>query len=219
MPTPGTADSLLKVKQKTKRGEDTLNRLCTVAEELFAEKNYYSTSVSEIVLQAGISVGTFYIYFNDKLSLYKYMVLQYGRRLRRHIAQRLSAMELTSRFDMEREGMKLFLDFCIEKPSTFSMVWQSLFVAPELFIDYYDDFGKQYEKRLGDAVRSGEVYPINLEVASYVLMGASNFLALKYVTFGPPTPLNDEQLYRIVDALLFILKNGRFTDPPPNSKK
>lgn len=219
MSTSSTADALLKVKPKTKRGEDTLNRLCEVAEELFAEKNYYSASVSEIVLRAGISVGTFYIYFNDKLSLYKYMVLQYGRRLRKHIAKRLSTMELTSRFEMEREGMKIFLDFCIEKPSTFSIIWQSLFVAPELFIDYYDDFGKQYEKRLGDAVRTGEVHPINLEVASYVLMGASNFLALKYITFGPPTPLNDEQLYRIVDDLMGILQNGIFIEQPSANKK
>ncbi|MDL2324692.1 TetR/AcrR family transcriptional regulator [Ruminococcaceae bacterium OttesenSCG-928-A16] len=218
MASTTTADSLLKAKPKTKKGEETLARLCQAAEELFAEKSYYSASVSEIVMRAGISIGGFYIYFTDKLSLYKYMVLQYGRKLRKYIAVQLAGMELDSRRAMEREGMKLFFDFCIENPAIFSIVWQSLFVAPELFIDYYDDFGKQYEKRLGDAVRTGEVRPVNLEVASYVLMGASNFLAHKYITFGPPTPLNDERLYRVVDDMMDIFDKGLFIEKPDTKK-
>ncbi len=214
------ADSLLKMKPKTKRGEATLAKLIEVAEELFAEKNYYEASVSEIVSRAGMSIGAFYVYFNDKLSLYKYMVMQYGRRLRKRISMELSKKKhLTTRYELEREGMKIFLDFCIERPYTFPIVWQSLFVAPELFIDYYDDFGKNYEKQLGEAVRSGEIYPANLEVLSYMLMGISNFLALKYVKFGPPQPLDDEQLYRIVDEMMLVLSRGMFIQSPEKTKE
>lgn len=211
MPKPKSLDALLKSKPKTKRGEYTLARLCEVAEELFAEKNYYSASVSEIVMRAGISVGTFYIYFNDKLSLYKYMLMQYGRRIRKRIATRLSELDVRSRYDMEREGMKAFLDFCLEEPSAFSIVWQSLFVAPDLFIDYYDDFGKQYQNRLEKAAAAGEVHPLNMEAVSYMLMGISNFLALKYITFADQDKIDDEGLYAVVDNLMFILKNGLYT--------
>ena len=209
-------DALLKVKPKTKRGKETLTRICEVAEELFAKKSYYSASVNDIVVEAGISIGTFYIYFNDKLSLYKYIVMQYGYKLRKYIASHLTAMNLKTRYEMEREGMKLFLDFCAENPAIFYLVWQSLFVAPNLFIEYYDDFCKQYEKQLADAVRSGEVYLMNLEVASYVLMGAINFLAMKYIIFGPPSGLTDEQRYRVVDDFLLILKNGLLIDTSKN---
>jgi AcrR family transcriptional regulator len=207
-------DALLKVKPKTERGKQTLARLCKGAEELFAEKNYYSAAVSEIAERAGISIGTFYIYFSDKLSLYKYMVKQYGYKLRKFIASRLGDMNLSSRYEKEREGIKLYLDFCAENPAAFFTIWQSLFIVPDIFIEYYDDFCKQYEKQLSDAVRTGDVHMMNLEVAGYVLMGACNFLAMKYIVFGPPSGLTDEQLYRIVDDLMFMLKNGMFAKKP-----
>ena len=219
MSASGTADSLLKTKPKTKRGEETLVRLCEAAEELFAEKGYYSASVSEIVMRTGISIGGFYVYFNDKLSLYKYMILRYGRKLRKFIATRLAEKNPTTRREMEREGVKLFFDYCIKNPNIFPIVWQSLFVTPELFINYYDDFGKQYEKRLGEAVSSGEMRPVNLELVSYVLMGVSNFLAIKYINFGSPSDLSEEQIYRIVDEVMDIWDHGLYIAQPPAAPK
>jgi len=207
-------ETLLKVKPKTKRGKETLSRIFEAAEALFSEKNYYSTSVNDIVLKAGISIGTFYIYFNDKLSLYKHIVLQYGHKVRKYIASRLAEMNLNTRYEMEREGLKLFLDYCGEDPSIYYIIWQSLFIVPDLFIEYYDDFCKQYEKQLADAVRSGEVHHMNLEVASYVLMGSINFLAMKYVIFGPPSGMTDKQRYQIVDDLLLMLTQGLFIKAP-----
>lgn len=219
MSESSTAESLLKTKPKTKRGQETLARLCEVAEELFAEKGYYSASISEIVLGAGISIGGFYVYFNDKLSLYKYMILRYGRKLRKFIATRLAEMDLTTRREMEREGLKLFFDYCIKNPNIFPIVWQSLFVTPELFIDYYNDFGKQYERNLSEAVRSGEMRPVNLELVSYILMGTSNFLAFKYITFGPPSGPSEEELYRIVDEVIDIWDHGLYIAQPPTVPK
>ncbi|MDR2940162.1 MAG: TetR/AcrR family transcriptional regulator [Clostridiales bacterium] len=207
--------ALLKSIPKTDRGRETLERLVEASEELFCQKNYYETSINDIVLKAGISTGTFYIYFDNKLNLYKYIVLHCGHKVRKYIASKLSKKVLNTRYEMEREGIKTFLDYCVTNPEIFFIVWQSFFVVPGLFIAYYDDFCKQYEKRLSDAVRTGEVYLLNLEVASYVLMGASTFIAMKYIVFGPPTGLSDEQKYRIVDDFLQILKNGLFTEKAP----
>ncbi|MDR2167303.1 MAG: TetR/AcrR family transcriptional regulator [Clostridiales bacterium] len=204
-------DGLLKSPPTTKLREKTLKRLCDAAERVFMEKNYYNASICDIVTGAGVSIGTFYNYFPDKLSMYKYIVLKYGQDIRRHIATGLSAQNLDSRHQMEREGIKLYLDYCKENPHVINIIWQSLFVAPELFIAYYDNFGKQYERQLAEAIKAGEVNPVNLEVASFVLMGLSNFLALKYVAFAPPGGLSDAEIYGIVDAVMVILRDGLFT--------
>ena len=203
-------NTMLKTVPKTKLREKTLERLRLAAEKAFTEKNYYNTSISDIVTGANASIGTFYNYFPDKISMYKYIVLKYGQDIRRYIATGLSKMQLASRVDMEREGVKLYFDYCIENPHVINIIWQSLFVAPELFIAYYDDFGKQYERQLSDAVLAGEVNPVNLEVASYVLMGASNFLAIKYVVFGHQKNINSNDLYAMVDDFMAILKQGLF---------
>jgi len=203
-------NGLLKSPPTTKLREKTLERLCGAARQVFVEKNYYEACVSDIVTAADVSIGTFYNYFHDKLSMYKYIVLKYGQDIRRHIAIGLSKMNLNSRYDLEREGIKLYLEYCIANPHAFNIIWQSLFIAPELFAAYYNDFGKQYERQLADAVNSGEVYSGNLEVASYVLMGASNFLAIKYVVFGSQDDMSNERLYEIVDEVMLILERGLF---------
>ena len=203
---------LLKSPPTTKLREKTLERLCDAAQQVFIEKNYYEACVSDIVTAADVSIGTFYNYFHDKLSMYKYIVLKYGQDIRRHIATGLSKMNLNSRYDLEREGIKLYLDYCIANPHAFNIIWQSLFIAPELFIAYYDNFGKQYEQKLEDAAANGEVHHGNLEVASFVLMGTSNFLAIKYVVFGPQDGMTDEKLYEIVDEVMLIFKRGLFIE-------
>jgi len=204
------AENLLKAPPTTRLREATLERLCFAAEQVFMEKNYYNTSINDIVTAAQVSIGTFYNYFPDKISMYKYIVLKHGQQIRRFIAKGLSERKLLNRQEMEREGIKLYLDYCVENPHVIKIIWQSHFVAPELFIAYYDNFGKQYEKQLQTAVDAGEMHPADLEIVSYILMGTSNFLAIKYVEFGDVDSLTDKRLYDIVDEVMAILRRGMF---------
>ena len=55
---------------KTARGEKTLQRICEAAEHIFYKKGYHESSIHDIANEAGVSVGTFYIYFESKLMLY-----------------------------------------------------------------------------------------------------------------------------------------------------
>ncbi len=51
---------------KEKRREQVLLR----ATEIFSEKGYYSTNVSDIIEKAGIARGTFYLYFQSKRQVF-----------------------------------------------------------------------------------------------------------------------------------------------------
>jgi len=201
-------DDLLKSPPTTELRRKTLDKLCLAAQRVFVEKNYYEACISQIVAAADVSVGTFYNYFSDKLSMYKYIVLKYGQDIRRYIATGLSQMELKNRPQAEREGIKLYMEYCAKNPHVLNIIWQSLFVAPELFIAYYDDFSQHYQRQMQKAVDAGEVHEGNLEVASYVLMGASNFLSIKYVVFGED--ITEERMYEIVDEVMLLLKRGLF---------
>ena len=56
--------------QKEQRRDDILK----AASRVFSEKGYHGTKVSDITQEAGISTGTFYFYFDDKLELFKEVV-------------------------------------------------------------------------------------------------------------------------------------------------
>ena len=59
---------------KTPKGLETLERIRKAAEMLFSEKGYYNTSVTDITTEASVAPGTFYIYFPDKKSVFRYLL-------------------------------------------------------------------------------------------------------------------------------------------------
>ena len=64
------SESPLVNQPKTNRGQETLNRICSAAEEIFFQKGYYQTGINDITNLANVSAGTFYIYFESKQNLY-----------------------------------------------------------------------------------------------------------------------------------------------------
>ncbi len=61
--------------------DDRKEAVLVAAAEEFALKDYESASLSEIIKNIGIAKGSFYRYFDSKLSLYRY-VLNHGLQLR-----------------------------------------------------------------------------------------------------------------------------------------
>lgn len=53
-----------------KRGIKTRNRIMSAAKKLFSDKGFHGTNAKEIAASAGVSVGSFYSYFNDKKDLF-----------------------------------------------------------------------------------------------------------------------------------------------------
>ncbi|WP_010271118.1 TetR/AcrR family transcriptional regulator [Paenibacillus senegalensis] len=65
---------------KTK-GERSRDKLLASAEELFAEKGYHGTTVSQIVSYAGMTQAAFYLYFKSKEDLLAEMLQHFEKRL------------------------------------------------------------------------------------------------------------------------------------------
>lgn len=59
-------DILKKVEENKKRKQDAL---LNTAYHLFTQKGFQKTSISDIVKEAGVAKGTFYLYFKDKLDI------------------------------------------------------------------------------------------------------------------------------------------------------
>ena len=56
------------------RSRETLRRILDAADKLFAEKGYDKTTVAEIISDAGIGHGTFWLYFRNKEDLLRFML-------------------------------------------------------------------------------------------------------------------------------------------------
>lgn len=60
------------------RAIESRKRLLDAAYQLFVEKGYYNTNTKEIARLAGISIGNFYNYFQDKGEIYCALLTEYA---------------------------------------------------------------------------------------------------------------------------------------------
>jgi len=188
---------------KTQRGQATLDRICDAAEQLISKKGYHETSINDITHKAKVAPGTFYIYFTDKLSMYKYLLTSYSHQIRMHIA--LGVKDCPNRKEAEREGLRAFLLYIQEHKYVYNIIWESLYIDKSLFINYYTDFANYYVKHITEAQTKGEMKVYDPTVVAYMLMGISNFIGLNYVMF------NDTKSFdNVVDQVIDVLDKGLF---------
>ncbi|VEU82723.1 TetR/AcrR family transcriptional regulator [Acholeplasma hippikon] len=191
---------------KTKTGYKSFNKIIEVSKKLFASNGYSSTSINEIIAQAEIATGTFYNYFEDKKAVYIYLLQDYGQKIKQRTREVLE--NSNTRYEIERAGLKAFIKFTIEDPLSYKIIWESLFVDEHLFESYYKDFSISYMKQLAKSQIKNEVdQDIDLETLSYVLMGIANFIGLQVQFKHNAT---DHDIERIIDNVMYILKNGMF---------
>jgi AcrR family transcriptional regulator len=68
----------------TRRGQRTRAALVEAAAQVFAEKQFLATNVSDIAQRAGTAHGTFYRYFNSKEEIFREVALDLQCKMREH---------------------------------------------------------------------------------------------------------------------------------------
>lgn len=116
--------------------------------------------------EAGVGLGTFYIYFESKLVCYEYLLRQY---------------------------------------SMYNIIWESLLVEPKFFREYYTQFSERYQKEILQGQEKSEFSQGDPEIISYILMGISNFIGIRYALFS-----KNEDLEAVSDAVISLLETGLF---------
>jgi len=189
----------------TRNGKTTFQLIVTTAIGVFYEKGYHSTTIKDITNAANIAAGTFYLYFKNKLVLYKYILSQFQHDIRRVIAEKVK--DVDGRFEKEKVGIKTFIEYALENPHSYNIIWESLYIDKSLFVDYYSNFAKRYERGLKKSIEDGEMHDVDTELVSYILMGIANFVGLKVLlNLGH----NNDDVDRVVDNVMNIIKTGIF---------
>ena len=188
---------------KTKLGMSKIHLLLESAEKLFTQASFFEVSVSDICKEAHTAVGTFYIYFDSKTDVYRYLVEHYKRQIKQALSHSIAGC--TTRAEMEREGIKCFVKYAVENPNVYNIIWGSLAVEKEMFVDYYVSFAESYARAL---TRSKDELKVDdVTTMAYMLMGITNFLGLRAIF----EHMTEDQIDRAIDqAIMPILEKGMF---------
>ena len=194
-------------RPKSERGRETLNRILSAAAQVFYEKGYHGASISDITRVAGVASGTVYVYFDSKYNLYKFLLLQCSHDIRKHLKQ--VTAECETRRESEEAGLRGWLNFVQQNPYMYHIIWESLYVDKQLFVDYYTSFSQAYIRGIEEGKARGEIRPnVSSEVLAWTLMGAANFLGLNWGLFSDSAAENK----KVVESFMEILNGGIFTD-------
>ena len=186
---------------KTKIGQHKMEVLVASAEELFAEKGFYDTSVADICKHAHTAVGTFYIYFATKTDVYRCLLDKYQAEIKDLLAD--SIRHCTTRYEKERRGIKCFVKYAVCNPTVYKVIWGSLSIDEKMFHDYYVSFAKSYIYGLQSAKE--EIATKDYTTLAYALMGISNFLGLRAIF----EQMTDDQIDKMIDdTIMPILSHG-----------
>ncbi|AMM33255.1 TetR family transcriptional regulator [Sinomonas atrocyanea] len=207
----------MSAQPRTARGTRTRARLLAAAEEVFASAGYHDASIVKITEQAGIGLGTFYLYFAGKQEIFDEVVDDLNARVRHAMTE--AARTAGTRLEAERAGFRAFFRFTAEHPALYRIIRQAEFVSPAAQRRHYENIVRSYVHGLAAAQEAGEVRPVDPEVAAWALMGMGELFGMRYILWeaedrgagGPRVEIPD----RVLDELMGIIQRGLAPAPAP----
>jgi len=190
----------------TARGQKTRDKLLKAAEAVFGDKGYERASIADITRKGGVALGTFYVYFPDKQSIFVEVVDELGARLRRLIAEAVAGCE--TRMEVERVGLRTFFEFASKHHNLYRIVRQAEFVDEACYRRYYGRFAKGYAQGLTKAMEAGEVRRVDAETLAYCLMGIGDFLGMRWVLWD-----GEKGLEKVLDTAMTLIRHGVDASP------
>lgn len=191
-------------KPESRTALKTFNKIINAAEKIIYEKGYFNCTIADISKEAGIAVGTIYLYFDSKYTIYVYIMQKYEHELKTKLKEALKACD--SRLEKEVAGIKAFVLEAIKNPKCYNLIWESLYVDKDLFFTYYKNFAKSYVKGLSKA--SDELVPnIDLNTLAYTLIGISNFVGLEAIA---EENISEDRINEMMNTIKTLLESGVF---------
>jgi AcrR family transcriptional regulator len=172
------------------KGLRTRRRLLDAAEDVFLEHGYHDASIVKITQAAGVSQGTFYLYFVGKKELFSELVLDLNARVRHYV--NTAAMRGGTRVEQELLGFRAFFRFMAEHPALYRVIRQAEEAAPEALQEHYRRFSEGYVQNLQRAMDAGEIAPANPQLLAWMLMAAAELIGMRTVVWGDADGMSDE---------------------------
>jgi TetR/AcrR family transcriptional regulator len=179
----------------------TRERLLETASHLFAEKGYASTSVREIVAQAGVSKPVLYYYFQSKEGLY-YAILNWGAKVQQKIIDELFEASGTVQDRIIFLYRRIYEEIQ-EYQGLYAMIHGLLYGPPQGAPEY--DF-PNFHRQMFEAVKricfeglsSGEFKKADVDEVAFLVLSLIDFsLNLEKIQPELTDPQRPERLLRL----------------------
>jgi AcrR family transcriptional regulator len=141
-------------------------------------KGFHDAAISQITARAGVSAGSFYVYFDSKEAIFTALVRDMSGQVRDFVAPRIA--DAHDQLAAEQAGQAAYLDFVRQHREIYRIIDEAEFVDPASYREHYTNSAGRIAARLQAAMDRGEIAQGNAEVRAWALMGINVFLGLRF---------------------------------------
>ncbi len=172
------------VLAKAQRSEQIL----AAAREVFARRGYHQATIDDIVAQAGVARGTFYLYFTDKRAVFSALTDRFAAQISGAIQRIVTDDPARPVADQVRDNIRAILRTClVEGAMTRMLFTDAPGIDPEFdrkLATFYDTVVQLLIESLRDGQSLGIVDEGEPRVLAYLTIGALKELLYQAVTLG-----------------------------------
>jgi AcrR family transcriptional regulator len=145
------------------------------AKEVFSKKGYHNASVSDLIAQAGIARGTFYIYFENKRHIFDTLLEDLLQELRRRIQPIKLEAGSPEPLDQLRANIRRVLELVVNEPELIQILLHHASGLDEqartLLEAFYDRVRTLIEHSLEHGIRLGLVRRSDSRIVAACILG------------------------------------------------
>lgn len=146
------------------------------AKEVFAKHGYHAAKIDDIVAAAGVARGTFYLYFEDKRTIFAEIVDRAFTQLGMAIVRVDTEHPTHSVADQVRENVRRIVHELLSDPATTKILLSDAVGLDAAFdrklISFYEEVGKLLASSLEDGQERGIVLPGDARIFAIMTLGA-----------------------------------------------
>jgi AcrR family transcriptional regulator len=191
-------------------------QILAAARDLFARRGYHQTTIDDIVDEAGVARGTYYLYYEDKRAVFSDLIDRFSQRLTMAIERIAIDDGSRSVADQVRANIRAILGVCLAERAMTKILFTDAAGIDSAFdrklATFYDAVVQLLTESLRDGQTLGIVRDGEPRVLAYLTLGSLKELLFQAVTLG----LAEESADRLTEQMYEFLARGylRVSAPP-----
>jgi AcrR family transcriptional regulator len=163
-------------------------QVLTAARDVFARRTYHQTTIDDIVAEAGVARGTFYLYFEDKRAVFADLMDRFFTSVTMAINRIDVGPGAPPVSDQARQNIRAILGLCLADRAMAKILLSDAHGVDPAFDRKLATFYDAVVQLLTDSLRDGQGLGIVADgeprVMAYLTLGALKELLYQAVTLG-----------------------------------
>jgi AcrR family transcriptional regulator len=200
--------------KKAKRRREPLpkaerrQQILGTARDLFARRGYHQTTIDDIVDEAGVARGTYYLYYEDKRAVFSDLIDRFSQRLTMAIDRIVTDDPGRPVDEQVRANIRAIVGVCLAERAMTKILFTDAAGIDAAFdrklTTFYDAVVQLLTESLRDGQTLGIVRDGEPRVLAYLTLGALKELLFQAVTLG----LAEESADRLTAQMYEFLARG-----------